>query len=507
MADTRQARRPELHDARPRREGHGQGEVRRGLQADGMLFAKLLLSPMPHARVMRIDTSAALAMPGVKAILTADDCPAPRPGQTLGEGVVATAQGEQRLDERAALRRRADSRRRRRRRVHGGRSDREDRDRVRAAAVRRSIRSTACGRAVRTRGCRATCGCRRLRTGGARGGAPARQRRQAPRQRQRLRRRPQRAAAPAAAAASSGDCTGGTRRCAGRRNAAPAAAAAPRQQARPRRCGRRRRAVEAAGAARPLAAQARRRRRRAGRARPRRKGAAPRAAAVAAVRRRPSAGPADRRTEVDRRRTSPPPKKASCRSASTPTSGCSATSKRRFKQADLVLDETFVGSSTGHQPLETRTAMAYWQNGKLYLHGSTQSTVQTVAAVDARRRLDPASTPTRSCSSASTPAADSAARFRARSTWRFRRCSRRRRTRRCMMRITREEEHYIGRARPGLHSRVKVGFRKDGRIPAIDGFAIADNGPYNAQGDVGSAGSTISLCYQPTPCGGARSPC
>ena len=30
-------------------------------KAEGMLFAKLLLSPMPHARVTRIDTSAALA--------------------------------------------------------------------------------------------------------------------------------------------------------------------------------------------------------------------------------------------------------------------------------------------------------------------------------------------------------------------------------------------------------------------------------------------------------------
>jgi CO/xanthine dehydrogenase Mo-binding subunit len=38
-----------------------------------MLFAKLLLSPMPHAKVMRIDARAALAMPGVKAIpVTAD---------------------------------------------------------------------------------------------------------------------------------------------------------------------------------------------------------------------------------------------------------------------------------------------------------------------------------------------------------------------------------------------------------------------------------------------------
>src|SRR6266850_2810727 len=44
-------------------------------RADGMLFAKLLLSPMPHARVRNIDASAALAMPGVKAILTADDLP------------------------------------------------------------------------------------------------------------------------------------------------------------------------------------------------------------------------------------------------------------------------------------------------------------------------------------------------------------------------------------------------------------------------------------------------
>src|SRR5260370_8317960 len=42
-----------------------------------MLFCKLLLSPMPHARVRRIDAKAALAMPGVKGILTADDLPAP----------------------------------------------------------------------------------------------------------------------------------------------------------------------------------------------------------------------------------------------------------------------------------------------------------------------------------------------------------------------------------------------------------------------------------------------
>src|SRR6266567_5184703 len=53
----------------------GRAKYAEDYRAEGMLFARLLLSPMPHARVKRIDTSAALAMPGVKAILTADDLP------------------------------------------------------------------------------------------------------------------------------------------------------------------------------------------------------------------------------------------------------------------------------------------------------------------------------------------------------------------------------------------------------------------------------------------------
>ena len=36
-----------------------------------------------------------------------------------------------------------------------------------------------------------------------------------------------------------------------------------------------------------------------------------------------------------------------------------------FKSAAVVVDETFVVQSTGHQPMESRSAMAYWQNGKL----------------------------------------------------------------------------------------------------------------------------------------------
>src|SRR3954467_8988295 len=53
----------------------GRAKYAEDFRADGMLFCKLLLSPMPHARVRRIDTRAALAMRGVKANLTADDLP------------------------------------------------------------------------------------------------------------------------------------------------------------------------------------------------------------------------------------------------------------------------------------------------------------------------------------------------------------------------------------------------------------------------------------------------
>ena len=76
----------------------GKAKYAEDFRAEGMLFAKLLLSPMPHARVVRIDTSAALAMPGVKAILTADDLPAPADIVTdLGQTIRANPKGERAL--------------------------------------------------------------------------------------------------------------------------------------------------------------------------------------------------------------------------------------------------------------------------------------------------------------------------------------------------------------------------------------------------------------------------
>src|SRR6202163_146871 len=60
-----------------------------------------------------------------------------------------------------------------------------------------------------------------------------------------------------------------------------------------------------------------------------------------------------------------------------------------FKNAALVLDETFVTPDTSHQTLEPRSALAYWQNGKVFVHMGTQSTVQTLSALGRWLNMDP----------------------------------------------------------------------------------------------------------------------
>ena len=164
-----------------------------------------------------------------------------------------------------------------------------------------------------------------------------------------------------------------------------------------------------------------------------------------------------------------------------------------FKNAALVLDETFVTPNTSHQTLEPRTAMAYWQNGKLYIHCSTQSVVQTVGSMSRWLHLDPKDivlisqytgggfgSKATGTITAVIPALLS-----------------KRLNAPVMMRIDRETEHYIGGARPAMHGRLKVGFAKDGRITALDMFVVNENGPYEPVGDTGTSGRMVSLLYQP----------
>ncbi len=379
-------------------------------RVDGMLFCKLLTSPMPHARVRRLDTSKAMAMPGVKAILTADEMPGAAAGATLGENVQSTAQAERGLTNEPLYQGEPIL-------AIAATSELEAAEAVEAIDIDleplpfvvdpiESLRPG--GPNARTQG-----------NVWIRPAPPP--------------------AAPARGAAG----------------AAQPAPPTPQTQQSPQGRGDAARGGRGAAPAGPPAPQ------------------------IAVW----------KWTDDDFKNASDgqlPLGKA------TDEWGF-GNIEEGFKKADLVLDETFVTQSTGHQPLETRTAMAYWQNGKLYLHGSTQSTVQTVASVARWTGVQPnqvhviseytgggfgskipgsifMAIPALLSKKANAPV---------------------------MMRITREEEHFIGRARPGIFARVKAGFRKDGRITAIDMYAICDNGPYDAQGDARTAGTTISLAYQP----------
>lgn len=164
-----------------------------------------------------------------------------------------------------------------------------------------------------------------------------------------------------------------------------------------------------------------------------------------------------------------------------------------FKTATLVLDETFVTPNTSHQTLEPRTAMAYWQNGKLYIHCSTQSVVQTVGSISRWLHLDQKDVVVIS--------AYTGGGFGSKATGTITAVIpallSKKLSAPVMMRIDRETEHYIGGARPSMHGRIKAGFAKDGRITALDMFVVTENGPYEPVGDTSQSGRQVSLLYQP----------
>jgi xanthine dehydrogenase molybdenum-binding subunit len=164
-----------------------------------------------------------------------------------------------------------------------------------------------------------------------------------------------------------------------------------------------------------------------------------------------------------------------------------------FRKAALILDETFVTPDVSHQCLETRTAMAYWQNGKLYMHTGTQSTAQTVPALARLLNMNPDNVVLISeytgggfgSKITGTPVMIVPAILSKKLNAPV------------MMRISREEEHFIGRARPSVDGRARVGFDKDGKITALDYFTVTNSGAYDAVTDGGSSARIVSLLYQP----------
>src|ERR1035438_7456228 len=164
-----------------------------------------------------------------------------------------------------------------------------------------------------------------------------------------------------------------------------------------------------------------------------------------------------------------------------------------FKNAALVLDETFVTPDVSHQTLETRSAMAYWQNGKVYLHSGTQSTAQTLTAISRWLNMDA----DKIVFISEYTGGGFGSKVTGGVSMIIAALLSKKVNAPVMMRISREEETFIGRARPGFQGRMKIGFSKEGRILALDMFVISDNGPYDAQGDAPTSGHMVSLLYQP----------
>ncbi len=346
----------------------GRAKYAEDFRAEGMLFAKLLLSPMPHARIRRIDTSAAMALPGVVAIITGEDMPKPDAPQALGEGPAQRA-------------------------------------------------NTAPEVAIASE--------------------------------------PLYQGEPIAAVAAIDELT------------AAEAVQLLKVEYEPLPW-----VVDAIASLRPGGANARA------------EGNVWKVPQVAELKFN-----AEQVAELDAGRIP--------MIDDAPTTWSIGDVDAALKQADLIVDETVVHQSTGHQAMEPRTAMAYWQNGKLYLHGSTQSVARTRSTVaqwvgfkpEEEDQVIVISEYTGGGFGGKIPGAQSMAIPAV--------LSKKAGGRPVQMRISREEENYIGRARPGIHLRARIGFRKDGRIIAMDMCAISDCGPYANQGDAGTLGSTATALYNP----------
>jgi CO/xanthine dehydrogenase Mo-binding subunit len=164
-----------------------------------------------------------------------------------------------------------------------------------------------------------------------------------------------------------------------------------------------------------------------------------------------------------------------------------------FKSAKLVLDESFVIGAQCHHCLEPRSAMAYWQNGKVFVFGSSQSQTNAVPGLARYCGVEPKDL----VFVAEYCGGGFGSKGNAYPEMAIPAHMSRKINRPVMMRIARHEEYAIGRGRAGFQGRIKVGFREDGRVVAMDAYVVAENGANIGFWDFENFGHTLSVVYQP----------
>lgn len=144
-----------------------------------------------------------------------------------------------------------------------------------------------------------------------------------------------------------------------------------------------------------------------------------------------------------------------------------------FAKCDVVVEESFVTAGTPHHCMEPRTSMVYWENGKCYFHASTQSQSSVNNGLAAMLGIDPADL----CVINENTGGGFGSKGTSYPTMGISGNLSRLLNRPVQLRITREEEFYLGVGRPGMQGWIKVGLMTDGSVAAVDLIIISDGGP------------------------------
>ncbi|MDG1995710.1 MAG: xanthine dehydrogenase family protein, partial [Emcibacteraceae bacterium] len=165
-----------------------------------------------------------------------------------------------------------------------------------------------------------------------------------------------------------------------------------------------------------------------------------------------------------------------------------------FADAALIIDEPFVTASSPHAALEPRSVLSYWENGKCFIHGSSQSQSWMMPGLARMMQvsLDDIVYIAEFCGGgfggkASPYPVQGITAYMAKKI-----------NRPVMLRVTRAEEYHLGGTRPGFQGQVKLGFDAKGKMTACDLYIVQSSGPMRGSGDYSSAAGAMALVYTPT---------
>ena len=164
-----------------------------------------------------------------------------------------------------------------------------------------------------------------------------------------------------------------------------------------------------------------------------------------------------------------------------------------FAKAKLVIDESFVVASHPHQSMEPRSAMAYWENNRCFLFGSTQSQSFIVPSLAKMLGIKPQDL----VYVAEFCGGGFGSKGSAYSTMTIPAFMSKKTGTPVMMRLSRQEEYALGCHRNGFQGRVKLGFAEDGRILAADLYIVQDSGSEAGFPDYKNGSEGMSLMYTP----------